>query len=277
MFKVKLSSSVTLLTTVFFIGTFWLSSSSVVFGKGGTETVVKGNVEMGKKVYESRCAICHNSKGDGNGAIGIVEKGEVGDHAWSIYPRDFTTAVFKFRSTPTGCLPAAQDLEHIISNGILRSGMPSHHDLSNQDIASVVEYLKTFSPRWQEEQSTEGWQTGITCKSIIAVKPKWVGSADSVNKGEALFNKMKCLECHGKEGKGDGPKSQTIKDDAERPILPFNFTKGALKRGSTPENIYMTFTTGLDGSGMPSYGDSLNEEERWNLVSYTLKLMKNVK
>jgi hypothetical protein len=35
----------------------------------------------------------------------------------------------------------------------------------------------------------------------------------------------------------------------------------------------MTFTTGLDGSGMPSYEDSLTEEERWNMVSFTLKLM----
>ncbi|MEE8547439.1 MAG: hypothetical protein V3S63_04970, partial [bacterium] len=56
-------------------------------------------------------------------------------------------------------------------------------------------------------------------------------------------------------------------------ILAFNFTTGALKRGSSPENVYITFATGLDGTGMPSYEDSLKEEDRWHLVSYTLKLM----
>jgi hypothetical protein len=59
--------------------------------------------------------------------------------------------------------------------------------------------------------------------------------------------------------------------------LPFDFTTGTLKRGSSPENIYITYTTGLDGTGMPSYEDSLPEEDRWHLDSYTLRLMGRVK
>ncbi|MBF0473992.1 MAG: cytochrome c, partial [Nitrospirae bacterium] len=84
---------------------------------------------------------------------------------------------------------------------------------------------------------------------------------------------MKCVECHGNEGKGDGPKSNTLKDDWGDQVIPFDFTSGATKMGFDPKNIYKAFSTGLDGSGMPSYGDSLSEDERWNLVSYTLKLM----
>ncbi|KJU87161.1 hypothetical protein MBAV_000646, partial [Candidatus Magnetobacterium bavaricum] len=37
--------------------------------------------------------------------------------------------------------------------------------------------------------------------------------------------------------------------------------------------INTTFTSGLDGTGMPSYQDTLKEDDRWHLVSYTLKLM----
>ena len=44
-------------------------------------------------------------------------------------------------------------------------------------------------------------------------------------------------------------------------------------RSMPDENVYLTFTTGLDGTGMPSYADSLKEDDRWHLVSYTLKLM----
>jgi mono/diheme cytochrome c family protein len=88
---------------------------------------------------------------------------------------------------------------------------------------------------------------------------------------------MKCWECHGNEGKGDGSKADELKDDWGDKILPFDFTTGALKRGSSPENVYITFSTGLDGTGMPSYADSLKEDDRWHLVSYTLKLMGLVK
>jgi cytochrome c oxidase cbb3-type subunit 2 len=109
-------------------------------------------------------------------------------------------------------------------------------------------------------------------------RPSWVGSPASVEKGKQVYKDMKCWECHGEEGKGDGPKSDKLKDDLGRPIVPFDFTTGKLKRGTSPGNIYITYTTGLDGSGMPSYEDSLkNEEDRWHLVSYTLKLMKMVK
>ncbi|QWR77564.1 c-type cytochrome [Candidatus Magnetomonas plexicatena] len=238
---------------------------SVLFLPQFSKTSYGADMDTGKKVFESRCAICHGAKGDGNGVIGIVEKGVVGDKLWSVYPRDLTVGTFKFRSTPSGCLPTQADLEYIVSKGIMRAAMPSHKDVSKSDVDAVIVYVKSLSTRWQEEQP---------CKTFTAAKPKWVGSADSVKKGQEVYDKMKCWECHGKEGKGDGPKSNEIKDDFGKPILPFNFTTGELKRGSSPENVYMTFTTGLDGTGMPSYEDSLNEEQRWNLVSYTLKLMK---
>ncbi|MCG6551619.1 MAG: c-type cytochrome [Candidatus Magnetominusculus sp. LBB02] len=226
------------------------------------------DTERGKKVYESRCAICHNSTGDGNGSIGIVEKAGAKNAYWAVYPRDLTAGVFKFRSTATGCLPKDGDLHNSIKNGIMRGGMPSHLDVSDKDIDAVVGYVKTLSERWKEESA---------CEPVAVKKPAYVGTEASVTKGKEVFEKMKCWECHGKEGKGDGPKSDEIKDDSGKPILPFNFTSGQLKRGSSAENVYMTFTTGLDGTGMPSYEDSLNEEQRWNLVSYTLKLMKKIK
>ncbi len=225
------------------------------------------DVEQGKKVYQKYCVICHGDKGDGKGLVGIIHRVEKSGLVWTIYPRDFTVGVFKFRTTPTGCLSTDADLMDIIENGITRSGMPSHKDVSKADREAVLAYVKTFSPRWEEEEP---------CDALVAKKPKWVGNPDSVNKGKEVYKKMKCWECHGYEGKGDGPKSDKLKDDWGDKILAFNFTSGTLKRGSTPENVYLTFSTGLDGTGMPSYADSLNEEDRWHLVSYTLKLMGQV-
>lgn len=55
--------------------------------------------------------------------------------------------------------------------------------------------------------------------------------------GKKLYKLMECWECHGYEGKGDGPTSNKLKDDKGNKILPFDFTTGALKRGSSPENV----------------------------------------
>jgi len=233
----------------------------------GPQKACADEIEEGKAVYKKYCIICHGVKGDGKGLIGIIHRVEKSGLVWSLYPRDFTVGVFKFRSTPSGCLPTDKDLMHTITEGIPRSGMPSHKDVSEKERRAVIAYIKSFSPRWEEEDP---------CDTLAINKPKWVGSPDAVIKGREIYKKMKCGECHGNEGRGDGPKSDKLKDDWGDKILPFNFTSGTLKRGSSPENVYITFTTGLDGTGMPSYEDSLNEKDRWYLVSYTLKLMGQI-
>ncbi len=226
-------------------------------------------LDEGKKIYEVRCLLCHGEKGDGNGLTGVIRRAEKNGRVLEIYPRDLTMGVFRFRTTSTGCLPDDKDLLDIISNGVLRSFMPPHEkEFSLKEKEAVKEYIKTFSFRFEEEDP---------CDPIAVEKPLWIGSADSVEKGKKIYKDMKCGECHGYQGEGDGPKSNDLKDDWGKQILPFNFATGDLKRGSSAENVYITFTTGLDGTGMPSYEDSLNEDDRWHLVSYTLKLMKKVK
>jgi mono/diheme cytochrome c family protein len=225
-------------------------------------------IESGKKAYEVRCLLCHGSNGDGKGLVGSILRMEKNGRVLEIAPRDLTLAVFRFRTTPTGCLPDDADLLNLIDNGIPRSFMPSHKELPAKEREAIKEYIKTFSYRWEEEDP---------CEPVAVNKPEWVGSLKSIDKGRIIYKEMKCGECHGYEGKGDGPKSNDLKDDWGQQILPFNFATGDLKRGSTPENVYITFTSGLDGTGMPSYEDSLNEDDRWHLVSYTLKLMKIIK
>jgi hypothetical protein len=202
------------------------------------------------------------------GLIGLIARVEKRGMVWGIYPRDFTSGVFKFRTTPTGCLPTDDDLMRVINNGIPRAYMPSMVDLPLKERKAVIAYIKTFSKRWEEEDP---------CDPIPVKKPDWVGTPASVEKGRILYNNMKCWECHGYEGKGDGPKSDKLKDDWGDPILPFDFTTGATKMGFAPENVYTAYTTGLDGTGMPSYEDSMDEKDRWHLVSYTLKLMGRLK
>ncbi|MCG6553887.1 MAG: cytochrome c [Candidatus Magnetominusculus sp. LBB02] len=221
----------------------------------------------GKNLYENRCMICHGKKGDGKGHQTTLPRLPKFDRLWTIQPRDFTTATFKFRTTPTGCLPTEDDLINIIGNGIPKAYMPSNADLSRSDMLSIINYIKTFSTVWQENPNDS------SCAPIAISMPAYTFTAGSAEKGEKLWDKMKCWECHGKEGRGDGSKSKELKDDWGNAILPFDFTSCAAKATFKPQNAYIAYTTGLNGSGMPSYADSLNEEERWNIVSYTLRLM----
>ncbi len=221
-------------------------------------------IAAGREAFRRNCAVCHGTEGDAKGQVCFVRSVERSGRVMDTYPRDLTVGVFKFRTTPTGCLPTDEDILKIVTDGIPKSSMPTFRDMPLEQRKAIVSYVKTLSERWEEEEPCEG----ITVK-----RPEWVGSPASVQRGREVYKDMKCWECHGYEGKGDGPKSAKLKDDWQRPIVPFDFTTGELKRETSPESIYITFTTGLDGTGMPSYAESLNEEDRWHLVSYTLELM----
>lgn len=224
------------------------------------------DVERGKAVYDSRCVICHGDQGDGKGLIGIVHRAQQSGLVVTIYPRDFTAGVYKFRSTPSGDLPTDEDLMRIVTDGISRAGMPSHTDLSEADRKAVVDYIKTFSPRWEEEEPGTPLE--------IAAPPAFVGSGESNARGKEVYATMQCAKCHGDTGLGDGPSAADLEDSWGDKILPFDFTSGPLKGGSSGDMIYRTFMTGLDGTPMPSYQDALPEEQaRWDLVSYCLELM----
>lgn len=224
------------------------------------------DLEQGKAVYDSRCVICHGDQGDGRGLIGVVHRAQTNGIVVTTYPRDFTAGVFKFRSTPSGVLPTDDDLMRIVTEGISRAGMPSHTDLSEAERRNVIAYIKTFSQRWEQD--------GPGAPIVIGSAPGFVGSSQSANRGAEVYRTMQCFQCHGDDGLGDGPASATLQDSWGDKSIPFDFTSGPLKGGSTPEMIYRTFMTGLDGTPMPSYEAAMpDEQDRWDLVSYCLRLM----
>jgi len=47
------------------------------------------------------------------------------------------------------------------------------------------------------------------------------------------------------------------------------------KGGSTPEELIYRFTTGLNGTAMPSYEDSIKGDDRWHLANYLVSIAKS--
>lgn len=141
--------------------------------------------------------------------------------------------------------------------------MPPWFNLSEQDRWDVVHYIKTFSPDF----------TNFPPEAAMVLLRPPKPSQELIVKGQAVFAVMKCWECHGPAGKGDGPASETLHDDLGVRIPPANFTKGVFKSGSRPEDIFRTFMTGLSGTPMPSFSDSFSAPgDGWALTYFVLSL-----
>lgn len=207
--------------------------------------------ERGKSLFEQHCSICHGDKGkgDGPGARFLFPK-----------PRDLTSGLFKVRSTPTGDPPTDNDILITLKNGLPGTAMPSFIELQKKDLNDLVRYVKKIG------EVTEKPTTIIRTGTPPPVTKKLIA------KGKEIYKQVKCWECHGEEGKGDGPKADKLEDDWKQPAPPNAFVRGVYKGGGTPSDIYLRFTTGMSGSPMPSYEDSLTNEERWAVVYYNLSL-----
>lgn len=213
-----------------------------------------GSAKRGKALYQRYCIFCHGVDGDGNG-----ESAPFLDPK----PRDFTKAVFKCRSTPSGSLPLDSDLYDTISRGVHASGMPSWKPLLRQERVDMVAYIKTFSSAFQEEKPG----------TPVSIEPEPPSPRDSVKRGGELFQTLNCWLCHGKDGKGHGPSASSLTDSKGYPITPFDFTSGrTFKCGETDRDMFRDLVTGLDGTPMPSFSNAMNPDQMWDVVHYIRSL-----
>jgi len=213
-----------------------------------------GNANRGRQLYQRYCIFCHGQYGDGKGESAAYLNPK---------PRDFTKAVFKCRSTPSGSLPLDADLYDTITRGIHASGMPSWKPLLRQERADLVAYVKTFSSAFQEEKP------GVP----VEIPSEPPSSRESIQRGAELFQSMNCWSCHGKDGRGYGPNAATLTDTKGDPITPFDFTSGSrFKCGETDRDMFRDLVTGLDGTPMPSFAGAMTADQRWDVVHYIRSL-----
>lgn len=210
-----------------------------------------GHADQGKKLYQRYCIGCHGEHGDG--------RGENAPHV-DPKPRDFTTGTFKCRSTPSGTIPLDADLFNTIGRGLYSTAMPPWRPLTRQQRADLVAYVKSFSPRFQEEKPGAPLET----------PPEPPTTQESIDRGRELYQTtIKCALCHGKGGRGDGPSAATLTDDKGLSSTPYDFTSSThFKCGESDQDLYKVLMTGLDGSPMASFSNSLKPEQAWDVVHY---------
>lgn len=184
-------------------------------------------VERG--LYRKHCANCHGITGDGAGPFARF---------FNPYPRDFRKGVFKYTSTILGAKPTDEDLEKIIRQGMPGTGMPSYKQLPDDEIKSLVEYVKYLSIRGETElylarlvldenellplsrqdvledavlPVAESWDLPRTEPDVWVIKPQrpnWDSQQlqAAIDRGKMIYRepRAQCVTCHGPEGRGDG-------------------------------------------------------------------------
>ncbi len=216
-------------------------------------------VAQGKEVYLQNCASCHGEQGDAKGLCSAFLLPR---------PRNFTTAHFRLRSTPSGDLPTDADLFRVVSLGVNGTPMPPWKwMLDEKNRWAVIEYVKRFSPRFSDPKEDR------TTLVDIGAPPAKTEAA--VAEGKALFGKLSCASCHGPTGQGDGASAYSLVDDSGQRIAARDFSKpSGFKAGYATKEIVRGFLTGFDGTPMPSFNGLMSKEDAWNLAYYVETLVK---
>jgi mono/diheme cytochrome c family protein len=240
-------------------GLVMLSASSFAQAVKPEET--HATREKGKQIYDRACFLCHGADGKGDGPAGWFIGRYEGPR-----PRDFTGGSYKFRSTPSGELPMDQDLFRTVTQGI-PGNMPPYGGLSEEERWQVIAYIKTLNPAFK----------GAKPIALVLPNPPGPPSDAGIENGRKTYIKYGCQKCHGDNGYGDGKEALdgNLKDTYGLMVSPGDLTeRSSLKNGSTAQALYRSIMTGLDGTPMPSYADTIggNDKDVWDLVYYILSL-----
>jgi DMSO reductase family type II enzyme heme b subunit len=233
-------------------------------------------VEAGKRVYFTKCVWCHgvDGAGDGPGA----------DRLWP-RPRNFNQGTFKIRHTASGELPlfsynervpdsGRNDLLDTVTHGLPGSAMPSWEGiLTEEQRLQVLAFVTTQLVK--DRKFTDKDTETVTVLQLSDIKPV-PPNEESIKRGSELVVDKKCIECHGITGRGDG-NAFNLKDDWGFAIQPADWHKCWNFRGSRQDaynvrNIFRTFSTGVNGTPMPSFADSTTIEERWHIANFVQSL-----
>ncbi|WP_455388026.1 c-type cytochrome [Petrachloros mirabilis] len=231
-------------------------------------------IEAGKRVYFTKCVWCHgvDGAGDGPGA----------DRLWP-RPRNFNQGTFKIRHTASGELPlfdakkptpGQNDLFETVTHGLPGSAMPSWEGiLTEEQRLQVLSFVTNQLVKDRKFNDKESEYQTILQLADIKVKE---ATEESKKRGSELIVEKKCIECHGVEGRGDG-NAFNLKDDWGFSIQPADWHKCWNFRGSRQDpynvkNIFRTFSTGVNGTPMPSFADSTTIDERWDIANFVNSL-----
>lgn len=219
------------------------------------------DLKEGRKIYDKYCKWCHGINGNSLGAAKPYMFPP---------PRDFTFGLFKYRTTKNEDIPLDSDLMEMVRNGINYTAHPAFKDILKEDeIWKVVGIVKSFSD--DSEMFIEDDEPYDPEGKIQFPTEEPPNDAKSIAIGREIFyNKARCVECHGQEGRGNGKPEN---DDWGNRLWPRDLTRPwTFRFGSKANHLFRTISTGIVGTPMPSFIDALTVEERWHIAHFEMSL-----
>lgn len=274
------------------------------------EVVAPAHLRNGAKVYRQVCAGCHGVSGDGNGVAAAYLRPKPRDYRKGIFK--FTSTPYgmkparadlvrtirrgaKGTSMPAFPWMSEEDLSDVIDYVILLSqrgevenfvGVIADSDYEGEqriDDADFAEALETVANAWQEAEANV----------ILPMTAEPAYNDESIELGRQAFLSRGCSKCHGEDGKGQtewlsseflaaqaaAPEEKRIQinyDAWGQPAPAADLTARMLHGGRRPLDIYRRIHTGITGTPMPAFGDSLKEEPEtlWHLVHFVLGIVE---
>jgi mono/diheme cytochrome c family protein len=250
---------------------------------GGT-VISAERLEHGREKYTLYCRACHGDKGDGRGPAGIGLRPP---------PRNFTDPTFKFGGVEAGSLPPDAELIRIVKGGLAGTAMLPWQ-IPDADLADAIQYIKTFSPVWGEDEPGVPVEIG---------EDPWKGKEqEAVAKGKIVYHGLaQCLKCHPayatkqeiwdatKEATGEGSTSAfregmyfpeaKYSDAYKYKILPPDFTRHTVRSGNlraqvTPTDLFRTIASGIGGTAMPMWKGSIEDADIWAIAYFVDSLIR---
>jgi mono/diheme cytochrome c family protein len=239
----------------------------------GGVRVPAATLNRGAAAFMRSCRPCHGALGDGKGpqAVGMDPP-----------PRDLRLGVVSFASVPAGSLWRDEDVVRIVRAGLAGTGMRAWKDISDEDLAAIVQFLKTLAPRFREEQPGP---------PVATTPDPWRGrEPEGAARGRVVYHGLgRCQSCHPAyaspaeiqefardagvliEPRPDPDRPLEVRSDFGRPLRATDFRTGplrAVRAGHRADDLYRAIAAGLGGTAMPTWKGALPEADLWALVHY---------
>ena len=207
------------------------------------------------RIYTESCSVCHGD--DGRGAVW-------GQASLATPPRNFRTEESRRELTRERMIAS-------VTAGRPGTPMPGFGtQLSIEEIMAVVDYVRSeFMTPPDAAAAQQPLLPGNTAYGPIGsgARPADEAPAEQVADASqgALLYAQNCVDCHGANGGGDGPRAYFIFPK------PRNFNDPATRQYLTRRNLYNVIKYGVVGKEMPAWVKVLSDEQIANLTEYVYR------
>ena len=140
--------------------------------------------------------------------------------------------------------------------------VPERAELLRQADA-LAHRITSKAPGNEVSALAEQIRSAVVAAYGVAVAPRKVPDLAT---GAQLYAEH-CASCHGVDGRGDGPQARNL-DPA-----PFDFHDPARQNQRSVHALYNVVTLGLDGTAMPAFAATLDDDQRWALALHVANLL----